>query len=384
MKRKICCVLGHRANYSSIKSVLLAIKKKSDLTLQIILISSAILEKYGSIRKILKSDGLNVNLELPILLEGETPQTMAKTTGLGLIELSTAFSFLRPDIVIVVGDRFETMSTTLAAAYNNIIIAHTMGGELSGTIDESIRHAITKFAHIHFPANSDATRRIIKMGENPKFVFNTGCPRIDIVKDIMNKKKKFNLDYLNKEGVGDKINFNKNFIILSQHPVTTEYGDAFDQITLTLNAISSLDFQTIILWPNPDAGSDDIAKGIRRFRENNSLKKIRFIKNVPLETYIILMSKTKCLVGNSSSGIREGAYIGTPVVNIGSRQNNRARGKNVLDVKHNIKEISNAIKKQVKHGFYKSEMLYGDGNAGIKIARILNKIDVKVQKTNNY
>ena len=180
------------------------------------------------------------------------------------------------------------------------------------------------------------------MGENPKFVFNMGCPRIDIVKEIMNKKE-INLDYLNKEGVGDKINFNKNFIILSQHPVTTEYGDAFDQITVTLNAISSLDFQTIILWPNPDAGSDDIAKGIRRFRENNSLK-IRFIKNVPLETYIILMSKTKCLVGNSSSGIREGAYIGTPVVNIGSRQNNRARGKNVLDVKHILKKYQTQLK----------------------------------------
>lgn len=384
MKRKICCVLGHRANYSSIKSALIAISKHPKLKLEIILTASAILDKYGSIEKLLKKDKLNISLKLPILLQGETPLTMAKTTGLGLIELSSAFDFIKPDIVLVVGDRFETMSTTLAAAYNNIIIAHTMGGEVSGTIDESIRHAITKFAHIHFPANKDATKRIIKMGEDPKCVYNIGCPRIDLVKNTISSKIKINLNNLNKLGVGNEINFDKDFIIVSQHPVTTEYGDALDQIMITLRAIDELKIQALILWPNPDAGSEDIAKGIRKFRENKITSKMRFLKNIPISEYILLMNKTKCLVGNSSSGIREGSYIGTPVVNIGSRQNRRGRGKNVIDVSHNKTQIINAIKKQLKLGKYKKEIIYGDGKSGFRLADILSRIKVNVQKQNYY
>ena len=384
MKKKICCVIGHRANYSSIKSALLEIKLHKKLDLQIILTASAILDKYGSIEKLIKKDGLHINLKIPTLLDSETPLTMAKTTGLGLIELSSAFNYLKPDIVIVVGDRFETMSTTLAAAYNNIIIAHTMGGEVSGTIDESIRHAITKFAHIHLPANEEATKRIIKMGENPKFVFNVGCPRIDLVKEMIKSKYKNKLQNLNKVGVGSKINFNDDFIVVSQHPVTTEYGDALDQIMITLQAIDELKIQSIVLWPNPDAGSDDIARGIRKFRENNITNKMRFFKNLPIEAYIQLMKNCKCLIGNSSSGIREGAYIGTPVVNIGSRQHNRKSGKNVINVGHKKFEIIKAIKKQILIGKYKREAIYGNGRSGIKIANILSKIHVKVQKQNFY
>jgi len=382
--KKVCCVLGSRANYSSIKSALIEIKKHPDLKLQIILTASSVLQKYGSIESILKKDGLKIDLIIPTLLVGETPLTMAKSTGLGLIELSSAFHQLKSEIVIVVGDRFETMATTLAAAYNNIAIAHTMGGEVSGTIDESIRHAITKFAHLHFPANLDAKKRIIKMGEDPKFVYNTGCPRIDTVKEILNSRKSINLKSLNKLGVGEKINFKKDFVILSQHPVTTEYGDSLDQISITLEALNKLKVQTLVLWPNPDAGSEDIAKGIRRFRERNLFLNMRFFKNLPLETYIYLLKKTKCLIGNSSSGIREGAYIGTPVVNIGSRQNQRIRGKNTIDVKHNTVQIKKAIIKQLKNGHYASEKIYGDGKSGIRIAKILNEAKITIQKKIHY
>lgn len=183
--KNICVVIGSRANYSSIKSALTAINNNSKLTLQIVATASSLLDRYGSVVDLIRNDGFEINEEIFTLLEGENPLTMAKTTGLGLIELTTVFNRLKPNFVITVGDRFETMATTLAAAYMNIPLVHTMGGEVTGTIDESIRHAITKFAHIHFPASKDAFNRIIKLGENIENVFMVGCPRIDLVAEIL-------------------------------------------------------------------------------------------------------------------------------------------------------------------------------------------------------
>ena len=202
---------------------------------------------------------------------------MAKSTGVGLIEMSSAFDRIKPDIVVTVGDRFETMSTTLAAAYMNITIAHTMGGEVTGTIDERIRHATTKFADIHFPASKSAKERIIKLGENEKNVHLVGCPRIDLVKKII-KENKSDFENIINLGVGEKIDINKPFILVSQHPVTNEFGDGEKQINETLIAIKKIGLQSIVLWPNADAGSDDIAKGIRKWREKGLDKNIRVFK----------------------------------------------------------------------------------------------------------
>ena len=181
--RKICSVIGSRANYSSIKSALRAIQNHPDLELQVVVTASAVLDRYGSVATLIEEDGFVPDASIFSLIEGETPVTMAKSTALGLLELPTVFSQLKPDVVITVGDRFETMATTLAAVYMNIRLAHTMGGEVSGTVDESIRHAITKFAHIHFPACSDAYERILKLGELEETVHNVGCPRMDLVRE---------------------------------------------------------------------------------------------------------------------------------------------------------------------------------------------------------
>src|SRR5579862_484260 len=186
--RKVCVVVGSRANYSSIKSAMRAIQAHPDLELQVIASASAVLDRYGSVVKLIEEDGFKAAAKVFMLVEGETPATMAKSTGLGLIELPTLFEQLQPDIVLTVGDRFETMATTLAAAYMNIPLAHTMGGEVSGTIDESIRHAVTKFAHLHFPACSDARERILKLGERPEDIHLVGCPRIDLVAEILKAK----------------------------------------------------------------------------------------------------------------------------------------------------------------------------------------------------
>ncbi len=382
MIRKICVFVGSRANYSSIKSAMVAINEHPNLELQLVLGASALLDRYGLVSELIKADGFKVSGEVYMLLEGETPTTMAKSTGIGLMELPTVFERLQPDIVLTVGDRFETMATTIAASYMNIPVAHTMGGEVTGTIDESIRHAVTKFAHIHFPATKDAKDRIIKLGEREEDVYVVGCPRIDLVDEVLNNKK-INESFMNK-GIGSKIDINKPFLLVSQHPVTTEYGNGESQIEITLNAVRKTGYPSIVLWPNADAGSDDIARGIRKYRLKNSNDNMHLFKNLPVNVYIQLMSKTLCLVGNSSSGIREAAFIGTPVVNIGSRQVMRERGKNVIDASYNEIEILEAIKKQIKNGAYPKESIYGDGNAGVKIANILSKCTWNIQKRITY
>lgn len=384
MKRKICVVIGSRANYSSIKSAMRAIQTHPALHLQVVIGASALLDRYGAVVKLIERDGFQPDARVHMLIEGETPTTMAKSTGLGLLELPTIFEQLQPDIVLTVGDRFETMATTLAAAYMNLPIAHTMGGEVSGTIDESIRHAVTKFAHVHFPASQEARTRIIRLGERPEDVHMVGCPRIDLVAEILRDSQALN-DSIFALGVGEKLDLSRPFLLVSQHPVTTEYGAGERQITATLEAIRDLgDFPAIVLWPNADAGSDDIARGIRKWRELKLDTHMHFFKNLPIETYVQLMKRTACLIGNSSSGIREGAFIGTPVVNLGSRQDMRERGDNVLDAPHDRAAIAAAIRQQVAHGPYPMLPIYGQGDAGRQIAEILATCQVRVQKRITY
>jgi len=388
-KRKIGIVIGSRANYASIKSVARELKKNKNIELHIYAGASAILDKYGKVEDIIEKDGFHIDERFYMLVEGETPETMAMSTGLGIIRLVDIFQNNKPDIVITVGDRFETMATAISAAYLNIFLAHTMGGEVSGTVDESIRHAVTKFAHIHFPANKRASDRIIKMGEEPKNVFVTGCPRIDIVKEVIEESRKsnnFNEDNFWKKykGVGGNFSLKKEkFLLVLQHPVTTEFHKNREHINETLMALNELKIPTIMLWPNADAGSDEISKGIRTFREEYKPDWFHIFKNLPMEVFVQLMDMCKVLIGNTSSAIREGAIVGVPVVNIGTRQQGRCRGKNVFDVNYNKNEIVNAIKKQIEHGKYKPDYIYGDGKAGKKIAKILSEIDlnkVDIQK----
>lgn len=362
---------------------MVAIQNHSQLELQLVVGASALLDRYGSVVSLIEKDGFSPAAKVHMLIEGETPETMAKSTGLGLLELPTIFGQIKPDIVLTVGDRFETMATTLAAAYMNIPIAHTMGGEVSGTIDESIRHAVTKFAHIHFPASKEAAERIIRLGERPSDVYMVGCPRIDLVADIMVQQGAELDDHLFDLGVGEKFDLRKPFLLVSQHPVTTEYGDGERQMTETLEAIRDLGVAAIVLWPNADAGSEDISRSIRKLRERKLDSNMHFFKNLPVATYIRLMRRTACLVGNSSSGIREGAFIGTPVVNIGSRQDMRERGPNVIDASER-EGIRAAISRQMAHGRYVSQPIYGDGKAGQRIAEVLAKCQVQIQKRITY
>ena len=305
--RKVCVFIGSRANYSSIKSVLRAVREHPSLTLQLIVGASALLDRFGSVVDVIEADGFTPDARVTMIVEGETPATMAKSTGLGLLELPTMFELLKPDVAVSVGDRFETMATAIAAAFMNIPVAHTMGGEISGTIDESIRHAVTKLAHLHFPANAAAAERVIRMGEHPDSVHVVGCPRIDLVREIASGRDGVpHAEWLDREGVGAHIDITQPFLLVNQHPVTTEYGQGKDQIWETLLALNDLKMPTIMLWPNADAGSEDIATGMRTFREKVRPDYIRFYKNFPIETYVRLMLLCACAVGNSSAPIPGG------------------------------------------------------------------------------
>ncbi|PIP60542.1 UDP-N-acetylglucosamine 2-epimerase (hydrolyzing) [Candidatus Uhrbacteria bacterium CG22_combo_CG10-13_8_21_14_all_47_17] len=384
-KRKICVVIINRANYARIKTALREIKNHPLLELQIVAGSALLIERHGKAVDIIRRDGFPIDAEVHMSVEGETPLTMAKSVGLGIIELTSAFDILRPDIVLTIADRFETMATAIAASYMNIPVAHTQGGEVTGSIDESVRHAVTKLAHIHFPATQLSAERIIKMGEHPNTVVMTGCPAIDIVAETDTTFTKEEMDLIDYVGVGAPIDVTKPYLLMSQHPVTTEYQSGYDQIMETIEAAHATGIQMIALWPNIDAGSDTISKGMRVFREHHPDAKIRFIKNFNPELYVKVLANAVCAVGNSSSFIREGSFLGTPAVLVGSRQHGREHGKNVYyDVAHDRAIIESMIREQVAHGRYESDPIFGDGKAGERISATLASIQVEVQKRLAY
>ena len=380
--RKVCVVVASRANYGRIKSVLQQIDLHPELELQLIVGASALLYRFGKVVDVIRADGFRVTAQVYSIIEGDNPTTMAKSTGLGIIELSTLFENLRPDIVLTVADRFETLATAVAASYMNIPVAHTQGGEVTGSIDESVRHAITKLSHLHFVSSDKSRVRVIRMGEDPSKVFNTGCPSIDAIVEI---NLALPADFFDAYGgVGQSINPAKPYLVVLQHPVTTEFGSGLAQINETLEAVSRINIQTAWLWPNVDAGSDDISKGLRMFRERHRELPLHFFRNFGVEDYARLIANAACLVGNSSSGIREGAFLGVPVVNIGTRQHNRERGNNVVDVNYHREVIHAAIQGQIKHGPYPSQPLFGDGCSGKRIADLLATESLSVQKAITY
>ena len=384
-KRKICAVVTARPSYSRIKTALLAIKNHPKLELQLVVAGSALLGRYGNAVDFIENDGFKIDEKVFMVLEGENKTAMAKTTGLGVMELANVFYNLKPDAVITIADRFETIATSIAASYQNIPLIHIQGGEVTGNIDEKVRHANTKLADIHLVASEDAKKRVIKLGEDPKTVINTGCPSIDLAKEIKNNPE-LSFDPIKKYGgVGTNLNWKKDgYIVVMQHPVTTEYEAAKNDVLKTLEAVTELDIPTFWFWPNVDAGADGTSNGIRTFRELNKPQNMHFFKNMEPHDFLKLLVNSKCLIGNSSVGIRECSYLGVPVVNIGTRQNRRERGDNVLDVTYNKESIKKAISHQINNSNINSSSIYGDGKSGEKIAVILADIELKFHKTITY
>lgn len=384
MARKICVVITARASYSRIRSLLIAINNNKNLQLQTVVSASAVLNRYGSILEEIRDDGISITATLHNVLEGETLLTSAKTTGLGVIELSSLFNNLKPDIVITIADRYETMSTAISASYMNIPLAHIQGGEVTGNIDEKVRHSITKLSDYHFVSSDNAYERVKKLGENPKFIFNTGCPSIDLAEHIKEIKP---LDYSPFEkykGVGNTFSFKKGYWVVMQHPLTTEIAKTRNDFEYIFSAVKKTNDPVFWFWPNIDSGSDIIANAIRSKREQENLENFFFLKNIKSKDFLKLLNNSIGIIGNSSVGIRECSFLGVPAINIGLRQNKRDRGPNVYDVEANENQILEAINVIKKSKRPIPSKIYGEGDSGLKISNILVDLPLTYNKTITY
>lgn len=382
MKKRVCVVVASRANYGRVKYVMKAIQEHPELELQLVVGASVLLDRFGNALRVIEKDGFVATRKIYYVIEGENLETQAKSTGLGIIELSTVFEDLKPDVVITVADRYETMATAISATYLNIPLAHIQGGEITGNIDELVRHAITKLAHYHFPSTEESKDRLIKMGEQPERIVNSGCPSIDTLchQDLSIDNEKM----LDHTGIGYSIDFTKPYILMIQHPVTTTPKEGRIQIEKTLEALKYRPEQKIVLWPNIDAGSDLVSRGIRIFREENRDLNFAYFKNFPPEIYNCILNNAVCAVGNSSSFIREASFLGTPSVIVGDRQEGREHGMNAIYVDYNVDEIAKTVDDQIRHGRYEKDSRFGRGNAGKIIADYLAKTDLSINKRMTY
>lgn len=376
MTRRVCVVVTARPSYSRIKTALAAIRERDDLELQLVVSASALLDKFGMAVAQMEADGFLPHRKVYTLIEGDSPTTMAKTTGMGLLELPSVFEELRPDVVVTIADRYETLATAVAASYMNIPLCHVQGGEVTGSIDDKVRHAVTQLADLHLVSTRGARERVVAIGAIPEQVVVTGCPSIDLASEVLHAPE---LDFNPTEqygGVGAEIDYRRPFVVVLQHPVTTEFGEARQQVAATLEAVHATGIQALWFWPNPDAGTDGTANGIRSFRESNPDAAIRFFKNFEPHDFLRLVGRSVAIVGNSSCGIREASFLGAPAINIGTRQAGRERGHNVHDVEYDAEEIRRAISAAASNPTPTRSDVYGDGRAGHRIAASLAEADL--------
>jgi UDP-hydrolysing UDP-N-acetyl-D-glucosamine 2-epimerase len=336
-----------------------------------------VLERFDQPVSVVKKDGFPVDGEIYIELEGSTPATMAKSVGFGIVEFASEFQRLKPDVVLLIGDRYEALSASVAAAYMNLCVVHIQGGEVSGSIDESARHAITKFAQFHFPSTRRAADYIARMGERPDTILGVGCPSSDIAREL---DRGLPPEVINSRGSGCVIAVQKPFLLVIFHPTTTEFGGERAQMEELIASLGEVKEQTVLLWPNIDAGSDHVSKAIRAFRDRRRPAWLRTLINLPPEEYLKVLANTACAVGNSSSFVRDAGYFGTPVVLVGKRQEGRETDEHVIRSLPIRREILNAIRYQLAHGRYAPSALYGDGHVSRRIADGLATLNPYIQK----
>ncbi len=384
MKRKICVVVTARPSYARIKTALAAIRDHPDLELQLVVAASALLDRYGAAVKVMEAEGFRVDRKVYMIVEGENLVTSAKSTGLGMAELSTVFNDLEPDVVVTIADRYETVATSIAAAYMNIPLAHVQGGEVTGSIDEKTRHANTKLADIHLVSCESARVRVEKLGERPESVYVTGCPSIDLAREAIEEKRDVAEIVARYSGVGAGVDVTKPYVVVMQHPVTTEYEDSHRHTVETIEAVEAAGVPALWFWPNVDAGSDGTSKAIRVAREHGRLKQVHFYRNMHPADFLAVLLHSRGIIGNSSVAIRECAYLGVPAVNIGSRQRGRDRGRNVRDVDYGRDAITAAIRDVWSATERPTDMIYGDGYAGKRIADVLATCPLTIDKMLTY
>ncbi len=377
MTNHIAICLTSRGNYARTGTILHALEDNPDMDLDIIVGGASVVRKYGTLTEMLKADGLEVTNTFHNVIEGGKPISAAKTTGLSMMEFANELNSLDPDAVITIADRYETMAVTLAASYLNIPVLHTQGGELTGSIDDKVRHATTKMADYHF-VSTERSKQILKcLGEEPQRVFDVGCPSIDLAKDIHNHGDKTYDPQHEYNGVGSNVDVTDDYLVIQYHPVPTDYQSQYEKTWEVIEAVDNLTLPAFWFWPNMDAGTDQVSKAIREYRNRRQPDNVKFYINLRPRDYLTVVSNSACLVGNSSVGIRECSYLGQPSVNIGERQMYRERAENVTDVSCRTEDIQDGIEAQLTSEAYPRSTLYGDGTAGEQICDLISNLEIE-------
>jgi len=373
---RVAIVSERRADYSRFKPILSLMKSDPFFDYRLFVTGVSLLKRHGEDINLIKKDGFKIAGVLPMYHEKapDTGAEMTRSYARVLYALTDAFEKNKPDLILTGFDIGANFAAAVAGAHMNIPVAHIQGGEVTGSIDESLRHATSKFAHIHFPATRLSAQRLRRMGEDPRFIFIVGCPSIDA---LLQAPKMSRSETVSSLGLDS----HESYILVVQHPVTTEMNNSGEQVKETLRAVADLKLQGIVLYPNNDAGSRALIREIRNSR-------LKHIRSLPSEHYANVLRHSSCLVGNSSSGIHESATFKIPTVNVGTRQQGRERPKNVIDVGYNRKEIVGALKRALFDTSFKktTSMVknpYGDGKSAERIVKILKRINfssIPIQK----
>lgn len=343
--RKVCVVVTARPSYSRIRSALFALRARPDVELQIVAAASALVTRFGRVVDVIRADGFDVTAEVPSVVEEDSLANSALSTGLLTMQLAGVFERLRPDVVVTIADRHETLATAIAASYQNVTLCHVQGGEVTGSIDDKVRDAVTQLADVHCVATQGAWQRVGRMTDTEDWdgIHVTGCPSIDLAAEAMRLGPLPSKD-----------------VIVLQHSVTDEADLAGEQMRATIAAIGT---DALYFWPGEDAGGSLMVKELR-------LAGIHPVRNLPPLDFLRTLLGCRVLVGNSSVGIRECSYLGVPVVDIGTRQQGRERARNVVESPHEMDVIRKSVLRQMVYPFG-SSTLYGDGHAGERIAAVL-------------
>lgn len=373
-KRRVLGITGIRSEYDIMSSVYMAIDRHPALELCLAVTGAHLSPAYGYTIEAIREDGFNIVDEIESLVNGDTLSSRVKGLGIQLQGLVQTVSRIKPDILLVLGDREESMTTALIGAYMNIPVAHVAGGDrVVGNVDDQIRHAVSKLAHLHFVTNQESYERLIKLGEQSFRVHNTGNPGLDRLLDVptltaneLSSRLKF------------KIVDDEPFILIIQHVISSETEDAYDQMKTTLEAIKHLGIKTVLSYPNSDAGG---AQLIRAINEYENLSFLYTARNIPRLEFVNLMRMAGCMLGNSSAGILEAPLLRLPVINIGNRQKGRLHAENVQFVPHDITEIASAVRKALFDADYRKKVElclnpYGDGRSSQRIADVLATINL--------
>ena len=374
MNRKILAVTGIRSDYDILSSVLRAIHTQPGLSLGVIVTGAHLSANYGLTKSLIEEDGFRIVDEVESLLNADTQTARIKGLGIQIQGLVQSVVREKPDFLLVLGDREESIATALVGAYLNIPVAHICGGDrVIGNVDDQIRHAVTKLASLHFTTNQESADRVLRLGEQPFRVYNVGNPGLDRLKSVPN---------LTTEQLSQRLEFQleneEPVLLVIQHALSSEFTEAYEQMHITLEAVAELRIKTILSYPNTDAGGQEMIRAIEEFKD---LPYLYIARNIPRLEFVNLMRRASCLLGNSSAGILEAPLLKLPVVNVGNRQKGRLHSTNVSFVPHDKKQIIKSVEKAIYDQSYREQVLechnpYGDGNSSHRIAELLSNIKI--------